>query len=394
MYCSKCGSEVGDNTKFCGECGAAVQPHESEAAPTAANAAPAENIGEHAAASDSPSAANGDKPKNGKKIVIAIVAIVAVIAIVCGCVFAYLQHKAYEEAHEPVIISLGFSYVTVDGAEASAEAIPIGVPVSITGTDLDGNAVHEQFLATPASEERELLQGDYEFTVIGDPITTGGTVYTCDDETATRTTTVNVDRNGESSIVTGTDIDFEFVPLPVTEVTDEVLAEIRAWMEELDVSTEETDTAIKAATDLREAELARIAEEEERARQEAERQRLEEEKQAALAANPTYIGGTSEMNHSQTAQLTGTVRRVYSEGMIETEKGYVYYLELPSPVTFDGSQYGPQTTSKVISLFGFENHVDQVITISAYYSVRVTASIKEAPISTVYAVSPTIVRVW
>lgn len=402
MYCANCGEKLEDDARFCTACGTPVesgieecseedsilesvvsgqdaQAVASSVQETAAIHRMQETkempvVSEQAAAVQQP-AASGSQKKYG--VVIAIICI-AVVALIALGIFVFFQVKAHEESHAPVSVQFSFSY----SGDQSAQ--PIGIPFDIQGTDLDGNAVDEQFLATPDGAVTELLAGSYTVTVAGNPVSVTGVVYEVG-ENAEQALEIPVP-NGESDEQTQSvtpDLGFSFQVVAPDKVSDQQVGAIESWMTNFGVASDEIQSISAAIVERRNAEIARAA--------------LEQEKQAALAANPRVVVGPNPVTHApgETVRLTGTVRvGFFDSGFGDSGRGNVCYLELPSEITVTGTQYDEQHSNKIILGDDFASYQDKVVTISASLSVRVTQSIKESACSRIWAVAPQLVRVF
>lgn len=62
----------------------------------------------------------------------------------------------------------------------------------------------------------------------------------------------------------------------------------------------------------------------------------------------------------------------------------VYYLELPSPITVSGTQYGDTTDTKIILDGDYSSYLGKTVSFQTGLSVRVTASIASAQVSYIH----------
>lgn len=127
---------------------------------------------------------------------------------------------------------------------------------------------------------------------------------------------------------------------------------------------------------------------------------------ASIACNPSVVGATSERNNSQWATLTGVVRCVYVESPIAGRSVCVYYLQLPSWVSVEGSQYGDLGGYAIILGAEDEGGVkpyveeskDKWVSVRCRISGRPTASVAAYDISMLrpsdYSGSTPIVKRW
>ena len=215
MFCPQCGSKQPDDAQFCAQCGAPLSAvndagEAAEAAPTggaksagaaaetaaaptpaespepeAAPASPAAPAGEPAATSPAPA----EKPKR-KSHRTAIIAGAVAAALVCGGGIGGFvwwqgeqeriaeearveaeQKAAYEAAHQTDPITLE---IQCDGLDTSTGT---KIPLHVTGTDFEGNAVDELFFTDQNATGVELMRGDYTFDIPASPIAADGTIY-------------------------------------------------------------------------------------------------------------------------------------------------------------------------------------------------------------------------
>lgn len=215
MFCPQCGSKQPDDAQFCAQCGAPLSAvndagEAAEAAPTggaksagaaaetaaaptpaespepeAAPASPAAPAGEPAATSPAPA----EKPKR-KSHRTAIIAGAVAAALVCGGGIGGFvwwqgeqeriaeearveaeQKAAYEAAHQTYPITLE---IQCDGLDTSTGT---KIPLHVTGTDFEGNAVDELFFTDQNATGVELMRGDYTFDIPASPIAADGTIY-------------------------------------------------------------------------------------------------------------------------------------------------------------------------------------------------------------------------
>ena len=97
----------------------------------------------------------------------------------------------------------------------------------------------------------------------------------------------------------------------------------------------------------------------------------------------------------ETVRLTGTVRVGYFDtGIGLNGSGNVCYLELPNDITVTGTQYGNMTSNKIILGDNFTSYQDKLVTITTFLSVSITASVKEAACSHIWANDVSVVRTF
>lgn len=258
MFCPQCGSKQPDDAQFCAQCGAPLSAvndagEAAEAAPTggaksagaaaetAAAPTPAESP-EPEAAPASPAApaatspAPAEKPKR-KSHRTAIIAGAVAAALVCGGgIGGFMwwqgeqeriaeearveaeQKAAYEAAHQTYPITLE---IQCDGLDTSTGT---KIPLHVTGTDFEDNAVDELFFTDQNATGVELMRGDYTFEIAASPIAADGTIY-------------DVSASGASGLGGRVDDDGSF------------LTQNALWLDPIDAA-DVTDDEIEAAYDM------------------------------------------------------------------------------------------------------------------------------------------------
>ena len=401
MYCGNCGNELDDDAAFCTRCGEKAPDIAADETvvitPAAAASATDETVVIETAEppeqpawqpaviqqtkqmpvtpapAPAPAAApaGGGPKKKRTALVIAVACLVVVALVAVGfTVFALL--KKHEDTHVPTQVQFDFTYTGDQGAQ------PIGVPIVIQGADLDGKAVDEQLLATPSDNTIELLAGSYTISLAGNPVSNDGTVYAAQNGDSQQ---LEIPIPDSTSPQAPTSVSFSFEAIAPDKIPDQQVETIRTWMTSFGVNTDEVQRICNVIVEKRNAEAARIA--------------LEQEKQTALAANPRTVVGPNPSTHAsgEMVRLTGTVRVGYFDTNTGPGgKGNVCYLELPDAITVTGTQYGNTSNNKIILGDNFTSYRDKVVTISASLSVRMTASIKEAACSHIWANNTQLIR--
>lgn len=378
MFCTNCGSKNNDDAAFCANCGTSMQDTSGLGVFTASESNPVNQVplcNEPAYDYSMPSKQKKSLSKN-KILIIVSICIVILVAAAIGF-FAYLQAKKSEAEHATTQVQFAFSY----SGDTTNE--PVGIPLLIEGTDLDGSHTKEQLLATPTGGTLELLAGSYTISVDGMPVSNNGVVYEVEGESI-QSLDIPVpsgDKEAPKAIIP--DLNYSFAPVAIDKVTDQQIEGIRDWMNAYGVDTSEINSIISAVTDRRDTEVARI--------------KLEKEKKEALASNPSSVYGTNLNQNAPAAQLTGTVCVKYfavSNFDMPDARGDVCYLQLPKSVKLLGTQYDGMAASRVILPESLSSYKGQVVTISSHFSGRATASIKEAPCSPIWAYDAIIVRTF
>lgn len=306
-------------------------------------------------------------------IIISCVSLVTVIAILLG-VFAFTKYKENETAHITTEVQFAFSY------SGDTENQPIGVPLLVEGTDLDGNHAEQQILATSAGGTLDLLAGSYTIKVDGQPASSNGVVYEVqgENEKPLEIPVPNEDEE-QTAYTIIPDLNYSFTVEAPEDVTDSQIDAIKDWMKTYGVDPNEITHVAAQITERRSDAVARIT--------------LEREKQAALNANPPTVYGTNVNPNAPASQLTGTVHYEYANGSLASAGGaYVCYLQLPRTVELVGTQYTGMSSDKVILPNSLSSYQGQVVTISSHFSGRPTATIPSAVFSQIHAYDAQVVR--
>lgn len=254
MFCPQCGSKQPDDAQFCAQCGAPMSAvndageangaGEPQVAPEPAEspepeAAPAESEAAASAAPEepaTPSPAPTEKPKR-KSHRTAIIAGAVAAALVCGggiggfvwwqgeqariaeeARVAAEEKAAYEAAHQTYPITLEIQCDSLDTSTGTK------IPLHVTGTDFEGNAVDELFFTDQNATGVELMRGDYTFEIAASPIAADGTIY-------------DVSASGAGSLGGRVDDDGTF------------LVQNALWLDPIDAA-DVTDDEIEAAYDM------------------------------------------------------------------------------------------------------------------------------------------------
>ena len=341
MYCNNCGARIErDGSSFCPYCGAPLDaappddPSASDAAPAAPTGAadapgskPADAPGAAPAPgskpADAPDAAPtaADKgaspaPRSGKAgrrgrrpVVLVVVALVAAVAAAGGVVWwkseqdrqaaAQAAQAAWDAAHAERSVHLT---IVAPGYTSAATRIPL----EVTGTDLDGDAVTRTEYVGADDPSISLQQGSYEIRVTASPILEDGSLYSLPEGP------VGVTVGDDEATADGT-IELAAVDDPAS-VTDEQIAAAKAAAEADPQDDGRAESLAQSAVARRDDAVAakKAAEEEKAAAEEAARQaeaqatqdkRQEVAKDFAVAYETTAVSPSGSYTSTDNAVL-------------------------------------------------------------------------------------------
>lgn len=318
MYCGTCGAPIEEDTSFCGKCGCPIEakPTEVSAEPECtaeslqpqgaldasdelyleyesdfANAASMQSVALASSVAYSPDQAAYNADENpepagtaqAKKrpIVPIVVSLVAIIVLAALGIYAFnqIQQQAYERDHAEHQLELGIS-----GIDLQTET-PV-IPVSISGTDLDGTSVNITSVVEPGITTPALIQGAYTLSFPACAIASNGNVYIA----PTNSTFFSIGNELEPDEPCKVIVEQSFTQLNPIDVTDEMLESASSYIKNAPDGAQLANELMTLAIDKRTQaqEAKRIADEEaaRKAAEEAERQRREQ-----LIAQRTKITG-------------------------------------------------------------------------------------------------------
>lgn len=272
MFCRSCGRELADDVKFCPACGASVVDAESAAEQVEAPEVPA-----HIPAEDSPGTADEQSENKSRKqglprAAIVTIVIVVVAALAGGGAFLWwraeqdrIAQEAYDAAHSLHAVTISVSASGWDTTNGASR-----LPVSVKGTDLDGNEVDDTAFVDSAGTGISLMQGTYRIEPISSPFGSNCELYAIPEG-------VGIDIEISDDVEAEAPVDateagtIALEPLEVSAITDEQLQAAYdqasgGGYDDPDAATEARDSVVAAR------EEAARAEEERKAAEEAARQ--------------------------------------------------------------------------------------------------------------------------
>ena len=251
MRCSNCGAEIREGAQFCTGCGQPVIMPAQEAPSNP----------------EQPVQAGHPMPRT-RWIVIALVAIALVAAGVGGLLWwrhaqQVAAQKAYDDAHAEHAVT--FAVSAPDYSDDTCTRIPLHV----TGTDLDGNAVDENVYVDGEGTGASLVRGDYQVSVDASPLLGDGTIYAQPSWSATISIGDSIEPG--DSVQAPTDQPISFTKPDETTVTDDEIQRAYNDAKADEKSASKADDLKQRATQVRDGAVAQKKAEEEAAKEAAEK---------------------------------------------------------------------------------------------------------------------------
>ena len=267
MFCRKCGAEMEGGARFCPKCGlpvadASEEPlGEFEQMPDDADEASGqlvsvEDEGEPTdSVAASPESAEGSSTgkvfglesdstdadaegavaparstRSKKPFIIAVIVVVLLVLGGSGYYFGVVAPERAREAAEQEALAAEYVVrvsVSAEGWDTAAGASR--VPMQVKGREERGKKVNKVYYVDSAGAGLKLRRGTYTVIVAGSPIAADGTIYAVPDTEVE----VKVDEKSAAK-KDGVDATGDAVtlgPVPVTDVTDEQIADAKKWAE-------------------------------------------------------------------------------------------------------------------------------------------------------------------
>ena len=214
MHCPHCNAEIPDGARFCPACGSTLSQPTPSAQP---QATPPQTT------PPQPQATPDPLPKQKKRWPI-VVGICVAVVLVAGMAFAAfsfvlrgVQGGAAQQRDVVFTIAIGSGYDT----DASR------IPVSITGTDVDGNAVDKTVFLAYSGVDTQLPPGSYQVSAIGSPIAKDGTIY--EYSNSPYSFTIDADGKGEEAVTVRSERALTYLPISPEKMTDKAIEDALAW---------------------------------------------------------------------------------------------------------------------------------------------------------------------
>ncbi len=234
----------------------------------------------------------GNQPQQGKSkkplIITLVIVIVLIIAGVAGFfIYQHIQDTkaeeerlaqlADEEAHRTQKVTIS---CTIPGYNASTSS---PIPLAISGTDFEGNAVDEELAYTNDSNTPvELMRGTYDISITSSPILSDGTIFSLSGAHAS--VVVSDTENGTTSAPKAS---FTLTAIDPLQVTDQEIQAAYDGLIACGVEQAKAQSFREAAENRRQTALDQKA---------AQEQQLQEQQAAAAAAQERSSKKTSFQN--------------------------------------------------------------------------------------------------
>ena len=194
---------------------------------------------------------NDQRERRMSRVLVVVLACALGVAVVgaglwyAGTIRAQAEREAYEQAHRVYDVT-----VPLDAPGYTERATRI--PLHVTGTDLDGNAVDHTAYVSGSGAGLSLVQGDYTVRADVSPILADGSLYALPSTEVT--ISIWADDSGNASPkVTGS---LAYAVADMSTVTDEQIEAARDAAAADDESAGSATALAQEATDLRDAAVA------------------------------------------------------------------------------------------------------------------------------------------
>ena len=248
MHCPNCNAEMPDGARFCPDCGNLVMSQTTPPAqPQGTPPQPQPQPRPYAAPQQPPTSTPlvqgtpnmRPKPKKRWPIVVGICAAVALAAGLAFVAYNFLR-QGVQDGTTP---QRDVVFTITIGREYKAGASR--VPVNITGTDIDGNAVDKTIFLEYEGVDTRLPSGSYQVTAIGSPIAEDGTIY--EYSSTPYSFTIDANDKTETAVTLPSQRELTFTPISPEKMTNEAIEDALAWARKDEGSSADVGKLEKAA---------------------------------------------------------------------------------------------------------------------------------------------------
>lgn len=357
MFCTKCGAQISDGTRFCTACGAPVSAAASRSdagAPAAGGADPTISMGSpqsvpggtvqmprpasyadpapagspvqtYAPPQHQQAASFGEAPhrkashKTRNVVIGVFVALVVLVAAAAAGWFFFIRTPA------PTAVVFMIDAAGLDSSTGTR------IPVHIEGEDVRGKEVSADYYLETDGSGMELVDGVYELTVAASPIAADGTIYNVADAGS-----ATIEIEGDSGSMEGS---ISLDPIPAAEVTDRQIEDAYEAALAGGVDDEQRAEELRDAATARRDEAVEAEQEAQRRQEEEEARRREEEaareQQGAYQADSFSFDIPSYWEGRVTVQVDGDSATIYSSTYPERELATLAYVSVDAGVGTD-----------------------------------------------------------
>ena len=254
MFCTHCGTQIPDGAQFCPKCGATQA--QAQGAPSRPQSTPPQPQGMQVQPQDTPprpqsTPPQGPSPKKRWPLVVGICAAALVLVVVGIAVFTFVLRGANgntDQGRKDAGQQFDIVFtVSIQGYDTGSSRIP----VSIEGTDVNGNEVSEVVYLAYEGVDTQLPAGSYQVSAIGSPIAKDGTIYTYTNSPYSFKVDKSVagyeNNNGRPTIAVQSVQSLSYSPVSPNKMTDKAINEALDWARKDTESKADVATLEKAA---------------------------------------------------------------------------------------------------------------------------------------------------
>lgn len=339
MYCPRCGVQNPDGSKFCKSCGVQLV---SEDVPVAAAASTQPST---SYSNSNTERTTGSKRRHVPKKLALLVVILAAVAVAGGVWWkvdydrktaeAAAQQAAWDADHADHEVRINFVAPSYDSSATR-------IPIHVTGTDLDQQAVDQQFYVNTDNPSIALKKGEYQVSVVASPILQDGSLYSV----PTGSVSLSVDGSGGEGDANGGDGQVLCTPeIDLSEITDYSSVSDDQISAARSAAENDPDSAYASRANTYAVAATKKRDDAVTVKANAEKARAEAEKEAQAQKDSASNAGSSS-----SAQASGDDGTKEAEGL--------YYRNRSASSSSSGSSDYPANTSPdtVHSAFGSYCH--------------------------------------